>query len=122
MPAKRRWIDPRTGDYIVERGGPREDTTHASTVVRLLRLRRGSCPLTPEQGFPYDRFSKLGDGVERAIEAEVRETLKLLTGPKLIRDLVVKATIESGTINLRLDFYDQLGAEQTIHLPLARGA
>lgn len=122
MPARRRWIDPLSGDYVVERGGPREDSTHTSTVVRLLRLRRGSCPVAPSHGFPYDRFSKLADGAERAIEAAVRETLLPLTRPGLIRDLVVEATVEGGAVALRVDFTDPPGAPQTVRLTLARGA
>lgn len=122
MPAKRRWISAETGDYVVERGGPREDSTHTSSVIRLLRLRRGSCPVAPEQGFPYDQYDKLGDGVERAIEGDVRDTLKVLTRQQLIRDLVVEATVDGGTISLRLDFYDQPGVQQTVDLTLARGA
>lgn len=122
MPARRRWIDPETGDYVVQRGGPREDSTHISTVVRLLRLRRGSCPTAPEQGFPYDRFDRLGDGVERAVEGAVRETLLPLTRSGAIRNLLVEAAVEGGAIALRIDFTDEPGAPQTVRLTLARGA
>ena len=35
--AARRWIDPQTRDYVVERGGPRNDPTRASKVYLLGR-------------------------------------------------------------------------------------
>lgn len=121
MPAKRRTIDVN-GQYTIENGAPVNDPTHVSSVILLMRMRRGSSPVAPAQGFPYDSFETLADGVERRAEAATHETLRPLTRPKFITDLAVDATVSGDALLIEISFKDPNGARRVVQLPIARGA
>lgn len=121
MPARRRTIDA-TGEYKITNGSPVDDPTHVSNVILLMRMHRGTCPVLPNQGFPYSDFEKLGDGVERRAEAATKETLLPLTRPKLITDLDVIAEVVGDALTLEISFTDPTGSRRIVQLPISRGA
>lgn len=88
-----RWIDPLTGDYVVENGGPRGDSSMASQVVLRLRTRRGSCVVMPTLGSRLHLITRRVPGADRLAAAYVREALDDLVERRSIRDL--KVTVES---------------------------
>lgn len=121
--AGRTTIEPEMLDYLIQNGAPREDETHTSTVVLLLLLRRGSCPVAPELGNRmFEELQKLGDGAERQAEAFAREALLPLTRPRAITDLQVTAPVVDGRLCLDVDFKDKDGRPRSLRLPIARGA
>lgn len=103
--ARRRWIDPQTGDYVVENGGPRADDTRASKVVLRLRMRRGSCPVLPTLGSRLHLITSNVPGATRLAKAYGREALKDLITSGEIRDVEVEASVitVSGTTALALE-------------------
>ena len=123
MPARRRYIDPATNDYLVVNGALRNDETHASTVVLLLTLRKGSCAVAPELGNAiFDELKKLGDGAQRRAEQLAEQALAPLTRSRRITNLNIVATIDADLLSLSVEFTDPQGRERTLTLPIPRGA
>ncbi len=123
MPARRRWIDPQSGDYVVELGRPRADATRASQVVFLLLLERGSSAVAPELGNPWLAGErKLGDGADRRIVDDCLSALAPLITPRFIRDVTIEPTIsDDGTVELDVSFEDDEDGPQSLNLTLGRG-
>jgi phage gp46-like protein len=121
--ARRRWIDPQTGDYERDRGGLRDDDGAASRVVFLLRLRRGTCAVSPQLGNPiYDDLDVLDEQAEARAERSCRTALLPLTRSRFIRDLTVDATIgQGGTVLVVVGYVDQSGVERTTRVTLSPG-
>lgn len=103
--AARRWIDPDSGDYVVENGGPRGDDTRASKIVLRLRMRRGSCAVLPRFGSRLHLITANAAGSLRMAEAYAREAIADLIRSGEIRDVKITASVisESGTTALGLD-------------------
>lgn len=118
MPAKRRWIDPLTGDHVVESGGPREDDTSASAVVLRLRTKRGTMAVLPAFGSRLHKITKASTPAERLAEAYAREALGDLVRAGTIRDVRVKAStvaISGGAaLTLEIAFRDTAGDQRTV--------
>ena len=124
MPSVRRYIDPDTLDYVIENGEFKKDETHIATVIRLLTLRRGTCIVAPELGNRlFNELENLGNDAKRRAENYCREALEPLTKRRLITELFLDATIITDGIDpLVVQFKDEIGAPQTLKLPLIRGA
>ena len=123
MPARRRYIDPTTKDYVVENGSPRADSTHVSTAVFLLSLRYGSSAVAPELGNRiYDELDKLTDDAPRRAERFAILALRPLTRTRAITELDVEASVEDGTLCLEVAFTDKDGVPQSFPFRVARGA
>ena len=91
MPAARRWLDPMTGDYVVERGSPRADDTNASNILLRLRMRRGSMPLLPTFGSRLHLITRNAQSALRLAEHYAYEAIEDLVRDGSIRGVVVKA-------------------------------
>lgn len=132
MPARRRYIDPLTGDYSIEPADIEEvlgkrrtvsaaklkdDDSHVSQVVFLLRLRRGSLSVAPHLGNEmYEKLEKLDETAEVQVERYCRNALALLVRQRKIRDLDIQATIlDAGSVYADVSFVDESGTERTIN-------
>lgn len=117
MPAARRDIDPETGDYIVERGRPRADSSRASKVVLRLRKRRGT-GCKPNLGSRLHLVTSLVPGALRLAEHYAHEALEDLSARGEIRRVKVVATAGTvqGTTWLVVDvsFVDTDGDPRTV--------
>lgn len=89
--AARRWIDPITRDYVVERGGPRTDSTRAAKVYLRLATRRGSCAVNPSLGSRLHLITRSGRGVIQRAEAYALECVEDMVRAKEIRNVVATA-------------------------------
>lgn len=100
MPAARRDIDPMTGDYVLESGGPRNDSGRTSKVVFRLRKRRGT-GLT-KGGSRLYTITKNTGGALRLAEHYAHEAVEDLVALGEIRDVVATATtfLDNGTAAL----------------------
>lgn len=114
--AIRRYADPETLDYVLERGAPTGDPTLATDVLRRIATQRGSIPTLTTFGSRLREIRKLGRGVERQAEQYVRECLGDLTQSRRIRDLAVKATADRtrGALFFEASFRDRAGSTQTV--------
>lgn len=89
----RRLIDQRTGDHVLELGGPKEDATEISDVLLRFRTRRGSCRVVPTLGSRLHTLTTAMPWVPRRAEAFAREALADLVRAGRIRELSVEASI-----------------------------
>lgn len=125
MPAARREITI-SGDYNVVNGSPVEDESHISTVVLLLSLRYGSCPVAPTLGNRiYAELGKLTDDAPRRAEHFARLALQPLTRRRAITELEVVAeedTTRIGVLDLEVTFRDKDGSLRVVRFPISRGA
>ena len=124
MVAKRRFVDAETLDYTLANGAPSADETHVPTVIRLLSLRYGSCPVAPTLGNKvYGELKKLGDDAPRKTEQFARAALKPLTDSRAISELQVVGVVGTlGRLGLDVSFIDQNGEERSLNFPISRGA
>lgn len=101
MTAKiRRWIDPRTRDYIVEAGGFREDAGFTSKVTLALGTRRGSCLVSPSFGSRMYKVRHVDEANRNLAKVMAEEAVAHLSDE--VEDLKVEAFIPPGTIG-RID-------------------
>ena len=91
--ASRRWLDPATRDYVVERGGPRPDATRASKVLLRLTTRRGSCAVAPTLGSRLHLIRRDGPGVTQRAEAYALEAVDDLVKRREIREVTARADV-----------------------------
>ncbi len=114
----RRDINPLTGDYVVERGAPREDTTRASKVVLRLRKRRGT-GIYPHIGSRLYRVKKAAPGALRLAEHYAYEAVDDLVRSGEIRSVRASAsTLTTGATKylvLEVAFVDSAGDPRTVH-------
>ena len=124
MPAIRRYIDPNTGDYELENGGPKNDSSHASAVVRRIRMRRGSMPSDPNYGSRIHLVRSTDPAGLRLVEAYAVEAIQDLIDRGLIGGVVAKATkYTGGLVRLVLSYKDASGKPQgPLSLDIAVGA
>lgn len=127
MPAKaRRWLDPMTGDYVVERGGPRGDDGHASSIVLRLRMHRGTCGALPTFGSRLHTIQKATKGSSRLAESYVLEALEDLIQPKTIRDVDVDVTVApvsgGAALLIEVSYTDSAGDSRSVTYTSAVGA
>lgn len=108
--AARRWLDPQTGDYVVENGGPRADTTHASKILLRLRMKRGTCAVLPSLGSRLHLIKTMTPGSKRLARAYAFEAIDDLIKAKEIRnvEIDVETSIVAGTASLEIEvrFFD----------------
>lgn len=100
--AQSRYIDPQTGDYVVERGAPRSDATVASEVVLALRTRRGSAGAAPEFGSRLHTIRKLTPATRGLAAVYAREAIQHLIDRGEVRDPSFIVTIDEGQHALRV--------------------
>jgi phage gp46-like protein len=116
--ATRRWIDPTSGDYVVENGGPRADATRASKILLRLRMRRGTCAVLPSLGSRLYLVTSMTPGAERQARAYAREAIADLIRAGEIRDVAVeaKARMVAGTASLEIEvsFTDTDGDRRSV--------
>ena len=114
MPARRRKIDPETGDYVLEKGRPAEDDTAASAVYLALATPRGSMPIMPRFGSRFDEVRKIVDDTPRLVEQMAHEALSHLVEGGSIRKLSASATVEGSYISIDVSYVDRAGRQQAI--------
>lgn len=128
MAAKaRRWLDPMTGDYVVESGGPRGDTTRASQVLLRLRMHRGSCAVMPTLGSRLHMIRKATPGAARLATSYVFEALDDLIRARLIREVDVTVDIVSvpgagAALAINVSFLDTSSDQRSVAFTSAPGA
>lgn len=113
----RRDLDPLTGDYVVERGAPRADSTRASKVALRLRKKRGT-GIYPQIGSRLSRIQKNAPGALRLAEFYATEAIEDLVRSGEIRSVVATASttvIRSTTwLVLEVSFVDTDGDRRTV--------
>lgn len=117
--AARRWLDPETGDYIVESGSPRADATRASQVLLRLRMRRGSCPVAPKLGSRLHTIEKATRGSARLARAHAIEAIADLVERREIREEtvdveVVKLPTGGAAFAITVEFTDSASDRRTV--------
>lgn len=124
--AARRWLDPDTRDYVVERGGPRADATRASKVLLRMTVKRGSCAVAPTLGSRFHLIRRDGVGVVQRAEAYGHECVEDLVKRREIRDVGVSATVVRTPSNTALDvviaFKDTAGDPRSVRFSQRLGA
>jgi len=122
----RRWIDPETGDYVVESGRPRADTTLASAVLLRLRMRRGSCPLLPTLGSRLYLIRKNTESALRLAKHYAFEALDDLIRDERITNVAVETeaiSIDGGAaLGVTVSFTDGAGDQRTVQYQRRLGA
>lgn len=120
--AARRWIDPETRDYVVERGGPRGDSTRAAKVYIQLATRRGSCAVNPKLGSRLHLITRTGRGVVQRAEAYALECVEDMVRAREIRDVTAVAEVvrDATGVGARLDttlsFYDSASDPRSVRI------
>lgn len=115
MPAaRRRYIDPATGDYVVENGGPRNDDTVGSQIVLAIGTRRGSCPVAIDLGSRLHEIRKARAGADRLAAAYIREAISHLIDRGEVQDPTIRVEIEGGRLDWTLAYHDRAGQRQSI--------
>lgn len=100
------------GDYGVAAGDIQRDGTEVSTVLWLLRLQRGSCPIYPNAGNRLARIERLdGAATEREAKQAAEEALAPLVAQQRISNLKVTARVDGSTIALEVSFWDVAAQE-----------
>ncbi len=116
MTVRRRYIDPRTRDYVLERGTTKNDETIASTVVLLLATERGSSPARPRDGSRLHTLKKATPDAGRLAEEYAIEALAPVN--HWLRGLQATATVVSERTGARLDliiaYYDRSGVQRRV--------
>ena len=114
MAARRRYINPSTGDYAISRGGFVEDMTPASRVVLRLRTRKGTIPGLPSFGSRLHEIRKLTPDAKPKAEAFVREALDDLVKLEQLPDLTIVATVVESTLQIAISYRDPDGRMRAI--------
>lgn len=114
MPARRRYIDATTGDYVLVKGAPKNDNTFASAVVLRFRLQRGSSPLFPELGSRFHTIRKIITSTPRLVEAYAVEAVQDLIDRGDIREFKATAKVVGNAIQLTASFRDQNGNRPSV--------
>jgi len=114
--AARRWIEPLTGDYVVERGGPRSDSTRASQVLLRLRMKRGTCAVRPQLGSRLHTIRKATAGAARLADGYALESLDDLIRSEAIRNVRVTSTVyvQPAAIGIEVAFEDSSSETRTV--------
>lgn len=124
--AARRWLDPTTRDYVIERGGPRADETRASKVLLRLTMRRGSCAVAPTLGSRLHLIQRDGPGVVQRAEAYAREAVRDLEQRQEIRDVAASAVVSgprgNRAIEVTLSFREGASDPRTVRTSHRIGA
>src|SRR5690349_24592550 len=100
MPARRRYLDALTGDYVLQDGGPKEDATAGSAVMFRFRLQRGSSPLFPNLGSRFHTIRKIAKDTNRLVEDFAREAVQDLVDRGDIRDFAVTGFASGSSFGL----------------------
>jgi phage gp46-like protein len=116
--AARRWIDPKTRDYVVERGGPRSDSTRAAKVYLRLATRRGTCAVNPGLGSRLHLIKRTARGVTQRAEAYALECVEDMIRAREIREVTAAAVVvrdETGaSLDTTLSFRDTAGDPRSV--------
>ncbi len=111
MPARRRYIDAETGDYVLESGGPKNDSTAGSAVVFRFRLQRGSSPLFPTLGSRFHTIRKLAKDTPRLCEVFAREAVQDLIDRGDITEWSAQGLVEGSRYGVSASFHDKSGKQ-----------
>jgi phage gp46-like protein len=110
VPTRRRYLDPQTGDVVLERGSPRSDITVTSVVLMRIRLRRGSSAVAPRLGSRLHTIDRISAQSERLARDYVRECLSDLVERGDVASLVVTSSRPApNAIGLEVAFRDRSG-------------
>lgn len=119
MPTFRRYIDPKTGDYAIVNGNPKEDTGIASKIVLALKTRKGSSAVNPTFGSRFHEIRKIDGSTPRRVETMAKLALVHLKDE--IKALKVTANVEGGRIDLYLEYQDRSGNKNDLRYQVALG-
>lgn len=118
--AQRRWLDPSTRDYVVERGGPRADATRASKVLLRMTMKRGSCAVAPTLGSRLHTIRRESVGVIQRAEAYALECVEDLVRRHEIRDVTAAAQVvrssSGASLDVELAFLDTAGDPRSVRV------
>lgn len=114
MAAKRRYIDPATGDYVVENGRLKESQGISATVVLHILTPHGSMAVAPEAGNRIHEMKKLGHGSAESAKAFLRDSIAFLVERGDVRKLVVKTERVRYELQYHLEYEDRSGNAQTV--------
>lgn len=89
----RRWIDPKSRDYVVEGGELKQDHGFTSKVVLALATKLGSCLVLPEFGSRIHEVKRADEQGRRLAEKHALNALHHLTAE--ITGLTVAAFIST---------------------------
>lgn len=121
--ARRRLLNPMTGDVTLERGSPKADDTLASSVVLRLRMRRGSCPVNRRLGSRLHTIDRISPQSERLAADYAREALADLVERGDMSDLAVKTSLPGrNAIGLDISFRDRSGRARSVNYTHRVGA
>jgi phage gp46-like protein len=99
----RRWIDPKTRDYVVENGDLKQDYGFTSQVVIALATRLGSCLVMPNLGSRIHEVRRADEQGRMLAEKHAVQALQHLSSR--FKDLVATASISTerpGAIDLQI--------------------
>ena len=114
--ASRPLLDTSTSDLVMASGRLVDDPTCRSTILFLLRLKRGSSPALYNLGSRYHTIDRINTQKLREIEQMTLEALDPLIQPKKITSVVVSATTgpTPGVVQLHVDWFDQKGGQSSL--------
>lgn len=114
MPAKRRYVDPSTGDYVLENGAPKEADGIAQHVALCLKTRRGSS-IASEWGSRFHTVNKIVSGTTRLVERYAIEAVQHLIDRKAISDVSARAyLLKRDAIAVELSYKDRSGRQVVV--------
>lgn len=122
--ASRPLIDTASSDLVLVGGRFVDDPTHRSTILFLLRQRRGSSAALFDLGSRFHEVDRITKQSLRQIEDMTREALSPLILPKKINAVSVtaKPAGAGGTVELRLDWLDTRGEHSSLTEYLSIGS
>jgi phage gp46-like protein len=110
-----RYIDPVTGDYVMENGNFKRATGAGSSVHIAVKMQRGSCPLAPKLGSRFHELRKMTPNVVKLTEAFAKECLKHLVERKDITLNKVAAKVVTPTaMSLLVQYTDKSGTPNAL--------
>lgn len=113
MATRSRYISPSTGEYEVDGGNFREDTTLLPSIVLALRTRKGSCAIAPWLGSKLHEVRHVRANAKAQIDRYVRDALAHLA-PQM-RKLDVKVSIVSPTrIHVEINWKNRADSGPTL--------
>ena len=115
MSARRRLIDPMTGDYAQDASGRlAEDVTVASSCVLALRTPFGSAGAIPDFGSRHREIKKATANAKGLAKAYAAQALVHLVEQKAVTALTTDAEVDGDALGVSASFKQQVGVRRPI--------
>lgn len=122
---KRPYMDPTTRDWVLVNGSRKADPSHASEVLFLLDLQKGSAPAYPDKGSTFHEIKKVTSNAPKQVELAAEGALAPLTADRRIFGVTAEAEeTGQGKVSLDLQWTDSRSRqnEQRLRITVGTGS